>query len=342
MICAMSAPAASTLTPAQTLAALDGGRVVRWWQVTAFVEAAGPDTATLLDGLCTQAVERLAPGDARLGLFLDAKARIIAPAVLHRTADAPWHPPRGGSAEPAAPRLLLETLPELVAPLTTHLTRYRLRSRVTIERSDISSIALVGAPHATPQGNDLVGEWTTRPEGWQPIRTFLSGADECARLVRDVLPARGLGLADVDTLEAARIETGTADLHDLLPGRMPAEVGGMQSAVALDAGCYLGQEPVARLHYRGRANRTLRRLEVIGTDAPVTGSEMPDDDATFALHRVGDEPGARAVGRLTTWARRPDGVTLALAMLRRELQPDEQLRLADGPTLLRVLDVAPD
>ena len=41
---------------------------------------------------------------------------------------------------------------------------------------------------------------------------------------------------------------------------MPAEAGIVERAVDFEKGCYIGQEPVARLHYRGRPNRLLRGL----------------------------------------------------------------------------------
>ena len=42
---------------------------------------------------------------------------------------------------------------------------------------------------------------------------------------------------------------------------LPAEAGLDERAVSFTKGCYPGQEPVARLHYRGHANRGLRVLD---------------------------------------------------------------------------------
>lgn len=320
-----------------TRAALETGATMRWWQTTAFLEVAGPDAAPFLDGLCTQAVERVSEGTAVLGLFLDAKAKIVAPVVLHHVGDCAWTDPRTESVLDA-PRLLLETLPELVEPLRAHLARFRLRSRVTLEpRPGIATIAIVGdgAAGAVEQIPDAVnGSWTQVAEQARPTHAFMGDADACSRLVRELLPPVGLGPGDPDTVEADRIEHAVAGLHDLLPGRMPAEVGGMDAAVALDAGCYLGQEPVARLHYRGRANRSLRRL--VGEAAL---SVTPGDgDAPFELRPENADPQSRPVGRLTTWAHHPDGGTVALAMLRREVAAGTDLVLPDGAGILRPID----
>lgn len=323
----------TTLGPEETTAALLQSAVVRWWQVTAFLEVAGPDACTLLDGLCTQAVERIEAGTGTLGLFLDAKARIIAPAVIHRRPDATWRDARRDEEVDGSPRLLLETMPELVEPLRAHLARYRLRARASIEPVQISSIAVVGSGAAAVEVPDDE-RWSTVAHGHRPTRVWLGEADVAASTVVHGLVANTAGLADPDAFEADRIEAASAGLHDLLPGRMPAEVGGMQRAVALDAGCYLGQEPVARLHYRGRANRTLRRVASTAPIDPGTG----EPDEALALRRPDDAADARPVGRLTTWATAPDGGTVALAVLRRELVPGDELRLGAADTTLRVVD----
>lgn len=135
---------------------------------------------------------------------------------------------------------------------------------------------------------------------------------------------------DPGSFEAARIDHGDISLHDLLLGRMPAEVGAIPRAVALDVCRYLGQEPVVRLHYRGRANRTLRRLTA---DAPlrlVVDPANDDLDATFALREPSTLTDARAQGRLATWAERADGTTVVWAVLRRELPLGAELRLPDS------------
>ncbi len=341
----------ATLTHAATSDALDRAAVVRWWQTTSLLRVSGPDALTLLDGLCTQAVERIGVGTAVLGLFLDAKAKLIAPATLHRTADEAWPDPRTAESHPDAPALLLETLPKLVEPLRAHLSRYRLRAKVKIEATELSTVALVGdalvdaAPGALPLREladlPIEGSWTIVHGQARPTIAFLGTADACAELVAAAADD-GFALADPDALEADRILRGIEGLHDLLPGRMPAEIGGMRSAVALDAGCYLGQEPVARLHYRGHANRTLRGLRAEGGGAPAAPpldeDGTPDLDAALALRRLDDDETTRPVGRLTTWARLEDGSTVALAVLRRELTSGDSLRLAGTDCVLTPVD----
>lgn len=331
-----TSPAIDTLTGDATVAALEHGTVVRWWQTTAFLRVAGPDAAMLLDGLCTQACERIEPGHAVPGLFLDTKAKLIAPAILHRAAGATWTDPRSGEDVDGAPVLLLETLPDLVEPLRAHVTKYRLRAKVAIEPAELSTIALAGGALA-----GVVPEpgWSRLADQHIPTHVLVGTQAACAAAVRAASDA-GTPLADPDAFEAARIDAGIAGLHDMLAGRMPAEIGGMRSAVALDAGCYLGQEPVARLHYRGHANRTLRRLR---SDEDITPNltppdEEPDLDTALALRRIEDSDDARPVGRLTTWARHPGGGSVALAVVRREVGMGEFVRLASTDAKLELVD----
>ncbi len=91
---------------------------------------------------------------------------------------------------------------------------------------------------------------------------------------------------------------------------LPAEAGLVERAVSLTKGCYPGQEPIARLHYRGHANRGLRVLAVEGDDLPGR-----DEDLSF------DE---KVVGRVTS-AVRANGGIVALAYVRAEVPADAVL-----------------
>ena len=88
---------------------------------------------------------------------------------------------------------------------------------------------------------------------------------------------------------------------------LPAEAGLDARAIDFAKGCYPGQEPIARQHYRGRVNRSLRVLALDGT-------ELPEYDAELTL-------GGKSVGRVTSAARDGDSV-VALAYVRVEVPPD--------------------
>ncbi len=82
--------------------------------------------------------------------------------------------------------------------------------------------------------------------------------------------ARARRSAD-DELELLRIRAGTPRVGKEIDDRvLPAEAGLDERAVSFTKGCYPGQEPVARLHYRGHANRGLRVLAIEGAELPPT------------------------------------------------------------------------
>ena len=158
---------------------------------------------------------------------------------------------------------LLLTEPELGETVRMQLARMRLRAQCEIEAEQHESALVFGG------------------EG---IATDFPGAVE-------VLDA---GLAPTltdDELELRRIEARVPRWGRELDDRvLPAEAGLDETHVSFTKGCYPGQEPIARLHYRGHVNRSLQVVE------------------------LDSEP---AVERVTSRATRPDGSVVALAYVRR-------------------------
>ena len=157
---------------------------------------------------------------------------------------------------------LLLTEPELGETVRAQLVRMRLRAQCEIELEEHASLLVFGG---------------------DGIATDFPGAVE-------VLDAGLEPTMDDDELELRRIEAGVPrwgrELDDAI---LPAEAGLDATHISFEKGCYPGQEPIARLHYRGHVNR---KLQVVELDA---------------------EP---AVERVTSSARRPDGSTVALAYVR--------------------------
>ncbi|MBA3428109.1 MAG: hypothetical protein H0U07_05995, partial [Actinobacteria bacterium] len=117
-----------------------------------------------------------------------------------------------------------------------------------------------------------------------------------------------------EELELLRIRAGTPAWGKELDDRvLPAEAGLDERAISFTKGCYPGQEPIARLHYRGHANRGLRVLELEGDELPPPDTEL--------------EHGGKVVGRITSAARDGDRI-VALAYVRREVPEGAPLGLA--------------
>ena len=104
---------------------------------------------------------------------------------------------------------------------------------------------------------------------------------------------------------------------------MPAEAGIVEQAVSFTKGCYIGQETVARLHYKGRPNRHLRGLRL---SAPA---------ASGAALRLGE----KEVGRLGGACVSPAHGAIGLAILRREAEPGAELAVGEDGVTARVVDL---
>jgi folate-binding protein YgfZ len=181
---------------------------------------------------------------------------------------------------------LVLTEPELGEVVRALLTRMRLRAKCEIEPEEHSSLLVFG--------------------GDEGFATDFAGA-------RELLDSGLVPTLDADELELRRIEAGVPRWGREIDDRiLPAEAGLDATHVNFGKGCYPGQEPVARLHYRGHPNRTLRVLEL---------SQMPEYDAEL-VHE------GKAVGRVTSAAQREDGSVVALAYVRTEVPADAPLELA--------------
>ncbi len=249
-----------------------------------FVGVRGPDAADFVQRMVSNDVEALAAGEACDALLLTPKARIIAPLRVLRRGDDDF---------------LLLTEPGLGEVVQRQLLRARFAAKVEVEPEQHTAAIVLGERPASAAAAPEYGD-----VAWEVL-----GAD----------PA-GEPLADTE-LERRRIEArGPAWGRELDERVMPAEAGLVDRSVSLTKGCYPGQEPIARLHYRGHANRGLRVLEL------ATG-ELPDYDAE--IHH-GDRP----VGRVTSAVLEGDGV-LALGYVRTDVPDDADLRVGDASARLR-------
>jgi folate-binding protein YgfZ len=133
----------------------------------------------------------------------------------------------------------------------------------------------------------------------------------------DVIGEPGLEL-DFETVteeaaECLRIESGRPRLgFDMDAETMPQEAGINERAVSFTKGCYVGQETVARLHYRGKPNRHLRGLRLT----------EPAERGTDVLL------GQKVVGRLGSVCVSPRLGPIALALVRREAEPGDTVTVA--------------
>ncbi len=223
-----------------------------------FVHVEGAGAEAFLQSMLSQELTGIQVGESRRALLLTPKARVLAdPRVTRLTDDA----------------FLLDLEVVGVEPLVRELTRYRLGAKVVIEATaDWSLLSLIGPAAETI---DLPGLQVESRLGTLPRRDFLIATPDRADALTTAETA-GAVAVEAAAVDALRVEAGElllgADVDDRW---MPAEVGLVDAAVSFDKGCYIGQEPVTRLHRRGHANRGPRRLTL---SAPVrTGESIVND-----------------------------------------------------------------
>ena len=215
-------------------------------------------------------------------LLLTAKARVIAPLVVWRRRPEDF---------------LLLTEPELGDVVLRHLMRLRLRAQVEIEHEQHISHVLLGGSSGIPTNDYGTPAVEVLDEPLEPTM-------------------------DESELERLRVLAGTPRWgHEIDDRILPAEAGLDERAISFTKGCYPGQEPVARLHYRGRANRGLRVLEIEGDELPAYDTELSYE--------------GKVVGRITSAVRDSDRVAV-LAYVRREVPADAELTV--GPSHARRLE----
>lgn len=255
----------------------------------------GVGTISCLQGLLTNDVAKMAPDGLIWGALLTPKGMIISDAWVRRDGDAAWvlvPAPMGEEIR----ALFARTIPPRLA-------------KVTEVTGSITLRWLVGADAAVPEGVGLV-----RPSGVAPFRGLIM-SPEAAPVVDGRLAESGWLAALPTWRHAARLLAGWPAVgHEIDEKTLPQEVRFDElGGVRYDKGCYTGQETVARLHFRGHANRVLRGLLWESEVLPVGGEVMVDGRAVGSIRTLG-QFGHRA---------------LALALIRREVEPGAEV-LAGG------------
>jgi folate-binding protein YgfZ len=248
-----------------------------------YVRVVGPEAEEFLERMLSNEVVSLEPGrEARPALLLTPKSRMVAPLRVVRE-------------EPEA--FLLITEAELAETVASTLLRARFAARCEIEVKPYR-----GYLHLGPDPGSGVANRDYGVEAWE---TWGEEEPEAA---------------DPSELEALRIEAGTpAWGKELDETVLPAEAGLDETHVSFTKGCYPGQEPIARLHYRGHPNRRLRVLEV--ADAK-PGEEILHDGKT--------------VGRVTSAV-----PGRALGYVRREVPEDAGLQIGGADARLHLTPARP-
>jgi folate-binding protein YgfZ len=273
------------------------------------VSVTGRDRQSFLQGMLTNDVKALQPGQGAPAAFLDAHGKVMALLVVYAATD----------------RVLIELPAHMTEKTLRTLDRYLISEKADFEAVDdafvilglqgprarallegLAGVALDLAPYAHAEVS-ITGapvRVINRPEGPGPGFHCWVAAEHGAAL-RGALAAAGAVAAGMDTLEVLRVEAGQPwypqDVDDsvILPETR------LESLVSYTKGCYIGQETVARVKYRGHVNRALSGLVVEGERVPETGARLTAE---------GNE-----IGRVTSAVRSVAlGRPIALGYVRRE------------------------
>lgn len=250
------------------------------WSV---LTVSGEEAATFLQGFCTNDVLALSAGGSCEAFFTDMKARVLAYTWVVRLKDR---------------CLVILTSPGAEA-LARHLDKYVLNAQVELRVDSDSRVAIL-----------FSRSQAVAPEG--VVRVALSAFGEKTEFAiggADVLsgwlasPGDASESISEEEFELRRILRGVPkDGADVDQRNLPQEVDRVATSISFTKGCYLGQEPVARIDAMGHVNWLLRGLRFAGAEA-----------------RRGDElrSGDKVVGRVTSVAQ-SGGQTVGLGYVRRE------------------------
>jgi folate-binding protein YgfZ len=269
----------------------------------------GGEAKAFLAGQVTNDVEALVPGTGLYAAFLTNKGKMLGDL---RVLDA-------------GPELLLDTERPALQPLFDLVRRGSVGWDVQLHKRTVQTalLSLVGPDARRVAGAEDLPEpehaHAPSPLGLGRLVVTDVGIDvlcpaEDAERVRAALVERGAVPVDEAAAEVVRVERGRprhgVDLDETV---IPQEAGLNERAVSFTKGCYVGQETVARLHYRGRPNRLLRGLRL----------SAPAERGAPLLR------GEREVGRLGSTVVSPRLGPIALALVRREAEPGDELVVGD-------------
>jgi folate-binding protein YgfZ len=269
----------------------------------------GPGAVEFLNGQVTNELATLVAGDGCYAAFLTHKGKMLGDLRVLAV---------GGEKGGPVTELLLDTERVALQGLFDMIHRFKVGFAVELHKRTLERglLSLIGPDATRVAGAERLGEEEHSSAladvaGIQAlvVRTdvgvdLICDADSTERLAA-ALQERGARTVSEQAAECLRIERGRprygVDLDDTV---IPQEAGLNDRAVSFTKGCYVGQETVARLHWRGKPNRHLRGLRLTGPAE--SGQEL----------RLGE----RTVGRLASSTVSPVFGPIALALVRREAE----------------------
>jgi folate-binding protein YgfZ len=288
----------------------------------------GAGAVEFLNGQVTNELSTLHPGEGCYAAFLTHKGKMLGDLRILAVGEDPSAPPS---------ELLLDTERDALQGLFDMIRQFKVGYDVELHKRTLERglLSLIG-----PDAERVAGAGELAHDEHANARIAVAGIDvlavrtdvgidliceaEDAERLTAELGARGATAVGEQAAECLRIERGRprygVDLDDTV---IPQEAGLNERAVSFTKGCYVGQETVARLHYRGKPNRHLRGL--VFSEPAVPGQEL----------RLGE----RTVGRLTSTALSPKLGPIGLALVRREAQPGSVVSVGQEGATAEIIEL---
>jgi folate-binding protein YgfZ len=283
----------------------------------------GSEAADYLQGQLTNDIEAIGPGDGTYAALLDRKGHMQGDMRVLRPGEGP--------------ELRLDTEPEALAAVRRHLGMYKIGRDVDVVdvTGEQTLLSLIGPRSVEIAGSPALLENSCEEVTIAGTEVLAVGTAEGIDLIFDAearervtaaLLATGAAEVSPEAAEILRIEAGRPRFGaEMGTETMPAEAGIVEQAVSFTKGCYIGQETVARLHYKGKPNRHLRGLKL----------------SAAAGARAGDPLllGEKEVGRLGSAGVSPAFGPIGLAILRREAEPGATVAVGEDGVTAEVVAV---
>jgi tRNA-modifying protein YgfZ len=259
------------------------------------LEISGADRVRFIHNFCTNDIKRLKSGEGCEAFVPNVKGRVLGHIFVAATESSLW----------------IDADPAQAERLVSHFDRYVINEKVEIadRAAEWAELVVVGQEAANRIGRlgveveglknlehrpcDIGGAVRVRRFDVEPHRgfAFLVSRKRIAEL-RDRLSQAGVTPAGWQVWTALRIEAGLPVYGvDISDENLAQEVARTKTAISFTKGCYLGQEPIARIDAMGHVNRELRSLRIDGALVPSAGAGV-----------FGDAAGATQVGTITSSA----------------------------------------
>jgi folate-binding protein YgfZ len=295
----------------------------------------GAKAAELVTGMVTNDVSTLVPGEGQYAAALTPKGKIVADLRIFALEDG-FLIDTSVAAGPGWTEMIRKYINPRVAPyhdVSAELSDLGVfgrsaRSVVSklLDADDKDLLALPPYGHISRPFADVSAIIARVPEiDLDGFEIFIPSS--AVGTLKGKFHAAGIAEGTPETWEIARIESGRPQWGvDMDDSTLPQEANFDElGAISYTKGCYIGQETVARVHFRGHVNRFLRRLRFVTRPAPPKGAELVDETG-------------KVIGEIRSAALSPRFGGVALGMVRREIPPGTtlQARWPDGECAIQV------